>query len=229
MKPIALVFGGSRGIGAACVDALRNEFDVAFTFVSSGAAKGGHRADVQNPAEVKAVFDAVEREYGRKVDCVVVNAGINVPPGPMAQFDPGIFRKLVDVNIVGAFNVLGEAARRVADGGSILAITSSLVRHAAPGLGPYSATKAAVESLARSMAKELAPRKVRVNCVAPGPVDTELFHAGKTEEMKARMAALSPFNRIGQPKEVAEVVAFLASPRASWIQGQVVQPNGGMV
>jgi 3-oxoacyl-[acyl-carrier protein] reductase len=229
MKPIALVFGGSRGIGAACVEALRNEFDVAFTYVSSGGAKGGHRADIQNPEEVKGVFETVERERGRKVDCVVVNAGINVPPGPMAQFDAGIFRKLVDVNIVGAFNVLAEAARRVADGGSIVALSTSLVRHAAPGLGPYSATKAAVESMVRSMAKELAPRKVRVNCVAPGPVDTDLFHAGKTDEAKARMAALSPFNRIGQPQEIAEVVAFLASPRASWVQGQIVQPNGGMV
>jgi 3-oxoacyl-[acyl-carrier protein] reductase len=125
--------------------------------------------------------------------------------------------------------MLAEAARRVADGGSIVAITTSLVRHAAPGVGPYTATKAAVESLVRSMAKELASRKVRVNAVAPGPVDTDLFHAGKTDEVKARMAALSPFNRIGQPREVGEVVAFIASDKASWIQGQVVQPNGGMV
>ena len=226
MKKVALVFGGSRGIGAACVDALKSEFDVAFTSVSGSA---GYQADIQKPEEVKDVFESVEKQYSRKVDCVVVNAGINVPPGPLAQFDPGIFRKLVDVNIVGAFNVLAEAARRVADGGSIVAISTSLVRHAAPGLGPYSATKAAVESLARSMAKELAPRKVRVNCVAPGPVDTELFHAGKTDEMKARMAALSPFNRIGQPREVAALVAFLASEKASWIHVQVVQPNGGMV
>jgi 3-oxoacyl-[acyl-carrier protein] reductase len=226
MKPIALVFGGSRGIGAACVEALQADFDVAFTSVSGSA---GHRVDIQKSEEVKDAFESVEKKYGRKIDCVVVNAGINVPPGPMAQFDAGIFRKLVDVNIVGAFNVLAEAARRVADGGSIVALSTSLVRHAAPGLGPYSATKAAVESMVRSMAKELAPRKVRVNCVAPGPVDTDLFHAGKTDEAKARMAALSPFNRIGQPKEIAEVVAFLASPRASWMQGQVVQPNGGMV
>ena len=225
-KPVALVFGGTRGIGAACVEALKSEFDVAFTSVSGTA---GHRVDIQKPEEVKEAFESVEKQFGRKVDCVVVNAGINVPPGPMAQFDGGIFRKLVEVNIVGAFNVLGEAARRVADGGSIIALSTSLVRHAAPGLGPYSATKAAVESLVRSMAKELSPRKVRVNAVAPGPVDTDLFHAGKTDEAKARMAALSPFNRIGQPKEVAEVVAFLASPRASWIQGQVVQPNGGMI
>jgi 3-oxoacyl-[acyl-carrier protein] reductase len=167
--------------------------------------------------------------FGATPHCVVVNAGIGVPPAPVAQFDPANFRKLVEVNIVGAFNVLREAAQRVADGGSIIALTSSMVRHAVPGFGPYSATKAAVECMVRSMAKELAPRKVRVNAVAPGPVDTDLFRAGKTEEAEQRSAALSPFGRIGTPKEVAEVVSFLASDRASWVHGQVVQPNGGMI
>jgi 3-oxoacyl-[acyl-carrier protein] reductase len=221
MKKLALVFGGSRGIGAACVESLKAEFEVSFTSTAT--------VDIQKPEDVKRAFDEAEKQHGRKVDCVVANAGINVPPGPLAQFDPASFRKLVEVNIVGAFNVLAESARRVADGGSIIAITTSLVRHAAPGVGPYSATKAAVESLVRSMAKELSGRKVRVNAVAPGPVDTELFHAGKTDEVKARMAALSPFNRIGRPQEVADVVAFVASDKASWVQGQVVQPNGGMV
>jgi 3-oxoacyl-[acyl-carrier protein] reductase len=147
----------------------------------------------------------------------------------VAQFDPANLRKLVEVNFVGAFNVLREAGQRVADGGSIIAISTSMVRHAVPGFGPYAGTKAAVECMVRSMAKEIAPRRVRVNAVAPGPVDTELFRAGKTEEAKQKSAALSPFNRIGTPAEVASVVAFLASDQASWIHGQVVQPNGGMV
>ena len=100
---------------------------------------------------------------------------------------------------------------------------------AVPNAGPYVATKAAVEVLVRSLSKELAGRRVRVNAVAPGPVDTDLFRAGKTDEMKARSAALSPFNRVGEPREVAEVVGFLASDKASWVHGQIVQPNGGMV
>ena len=223
---LALVFGGSRGIGAACVQALAEDFDVAFTSVSGSA---GLRVDVRNAGDVKGAFDAVEKQYGRKVDCVVANAGIGVPPGPIAQYDVESFRKLVEVNLVGAFNVLREAGQRVADGGSIVAITTSMVRHAVPGFGPYAGTKAAVEVMLRSMAKEIAPRGVRVNAVAPGPVDTDLFRAGKTEEAKQRSAALSPFNRIGTPKEVAEVVAFLASDRASWVHGQIVQPNGGMI
>jgi 3-oxoacyl-[acyl-carrier protein] reductase len=236
---IALVFGGTRGIGAACVRKLAESgFDVAYTYVSSapdlpatiaGARTKGYPVDIRDPAQVAQVFADVARDFGGPPHCVVANAGINVPPGPMAQFDAENFRKLVEVNIVGAFNVLSAAARNVADGGNIVALTTSMVRHAVPGGGPYTATKAAVESMVRSMAKELAARKVRVNAVAPGPVDTDLFRAGKTEDAKARSAAMSPFNRIGTPDEVAEVVSFLASDRASWVHGQVIQPNGGMV
>lgn len=234
---IALVFGGSRGIGAACVEALaRDGYDVAYTYVSNppkdgnGSSKSrAYRVDVSASDEVAGVFGEVEHDMGGAPDCVVVNAGINVPPAPVGSFDHDTFRRLVDVNLVGAFNVLHEAAQRVPDNGTIIGITTSMVRYGAPGGGPYTATKAAVESLLRSMAKELAGRGVRVNSVAPGPVDTDLFHIGKDDEAVARAAALSPFNRIGQPKEVAEVVSFLASDKASWVHGQVVQPNGGFV
>lgn len=236
---LALVFGGSRGIGAACVRALAQDgFDVAYTYVSStpdlperiGTARTrGYAVNICEPAQVEQVFADVARDFGSAPHCVLANAGINVPPGPVGQFNPDDFRRLVEVNIVGAFNILSAAARNVVDGGAIIALTTSLVRHAVPGVGPYSATKAAVESLVRSMAKELAPRKVRVNAVAPGPVDTDLFRAGKTEEAKQRSAALSPFNRIGMPDEVAHVVAFLASDKASWVHGQIVQPNGGLI
>lgn len=236
---IALVFGGSRGIGAACVQALAADgFHVAFTYVAnppSAAASAdeaqikAYRVEITDPAEVAQVFADTARDFGGAVSCVVANAGINVPPGPIAQFDDQNFRRLIDVNIVGAFNILREAARQVADGGTIIAVSTSLVRVAAPGLGPYSATKAAVECMVRSMSKELAGRGIRVNAVAPGPVDTDLFRAGKNEEALKRSAAMSPFNRVGQPREVAEVVRFLASDQSSWVHGQIVQPNGGLV
>ena len=231
-KKVALVFGGSRGIGAACVDTLTNAgFDTAFTYVSAPPAgrKNGYRVEISDAAAVAKVFADVSADLGAAPSCVLANAGINVPPGAMADFSADDFRKLVEINIVGAFNILQHAAKNVADGGSIIALTTSLVRFAAPGLGPYSATKAAVECMLRSMSKELAARRVRVNGVAPGPVDTDLFRAGKNEEALKRSAAMSPFNRVGRPEEVAEVVGFLASEKASWITGQIVQPNGGLV
>ena len=244
-KPLALVFGGSRGIGAACVQALaRDGYNVAFTFASQPEAaqriatetqaNTGHivrsyAVDVRDAASVETVFHRSANEFGARIATVVANAGINVPAAPLAQFSDRDFASLLEVNLVGTFHVLREAARHVRDEGSIVALTTSLVRHAVAGTGPYSATKAAVEALVRSLAKELAPRKVRVNAVAPGPVDTDLFNAGKTEEARQRSAAMSPFNRVGEPQEIAAVVAFLASTSASWIHGQVVQPNGGLV
>lgn len=236
---LALVFGGSRGIGAASVKKLAEEgFDVAYTYVSSppsdadlpsGAKVSGYKVDITDPADVESVFTAVKKDFGSAPDCIVANAGINVPPGPLAEFDNDNFRKLVEVNLVGAFNVLQHAARNVQDGGTVIGVTTTLVRFAAPGLGPYSATKAAFECLLRSMQKEIAGRGVRVNGVAPGPVDTDLFRSGKDEAAVQRSAAMSPFNRVGKPDEVAEVIAFLASPKSSWIAGQIVQPNGGLV
>jgi len=243
-RQLALVFGGSRGIGAACVEALaRDGMDVAFTYASQpasareverGAAAGGavvrgYDVDIRDAAAVDAVFGHAKRDFDRPVHAVIANAGINVPPAPVAAFSDDDFRRLVEVNLIGAFHVLRAAAREVSDGGAIVALTTSLVRHAVPGVGPYSATKAAVECLVRSMSKELAARKVRVNAVAPGPVDTDLFRSGKTDEAKQRSAGMSPLNRVGEPREVAEVVAFLASAKASWIDGQIVQANGALV
>ena len=231
-SPVVLIFGGSRGIGAACCKAFADAgWRVASTFTAEPPPEPvgkSYKLDIRDAAGVADVFKKVTADFGDPPLAVVANAGINRPPRPIADFPESDFRDLVEVNLVGAFNVLSEAARRVPDGGSIVALTTSMVRVGIPGGGPYTATKAAVESLIRSMSKELAAREIRVNAVAPGPVDTDLFRAGKTDEAKKRSAALSPLNRIGNAKEVAEVVLFVASDKASWITGQVIQPNGGM-
>lgn len=238
-KPLAIIIGGSRGIGAACVQTLhRDGFRIAFTYVSQPqrAAKleisdeiKSYALDIQQPESVSKLFTQVQQDFASRPDLIVMNAGINLPYAPMGQYSHENFKKIIGVNLFGAFNVLYEAANHVKDGGSIIAITTSMVRHAVPGAAAYTASKAGVEAIIRSMAKELAPRQVRVNAVAPGSIDTDLFHAGKTEEAKARSAALSPFNRIGTCEEVAEVVSFVASNKASWVHGQIIQPNGGMV
>lgn len=238
-KQLAIVFGGSRGIGKETVRALvQDGFNVAWTYVSrppvhddpgSNGQLKAYAADVRDAESVARVFADAKSDFGVAPMCVIANAGINVPVKPMESMDPDQFRELMEVNLFGAFHVLSEAARQVADGGSIVAVTTSMVRYAVGGAGPYTASKAAVEALVRSMAKELAGRNVRVNAVAPGPVDTDLFNAGKTQEAKSRSAMLSPFGRIGKPAEVAEVIRFLASQKSSWIHGQIIQPNGGMV
>ena len=232
-SPVTLIFGASRGIGAACAENLKaNGWRVALTYATkppAGDLGRAYQVDVRDAAAVARVFAQVQADFGEAPTAVVANAGINVPGKPVGDFSPDDFRLLMEVNLFGAFNVLAEAARHVRDDGAIIAITTSLVRHVVPGTGPYAASKAAVESLVRAMSKELAGRRVRVNAVAPGPVDTDLFNAGKTEEVKARMAAFAPLNRIGRPNEIAEVVGFLLSEKASWVHGQIVQPNGGMV
>jgi len=232
-SPVVLIFGGSRGIGAACCKAFADAgWQVASTYTAEPPPHPvgrSYKLDVRDAAGVAAVFEKVTADFGAPPRAVIANAGINRPGRPVADFPQADFRDLVEVNLVGAFNVLAEAARRVPDGGSIIALTTSMVRVAIPGGGPYTATKAAVESLIRSMSRELAGRGIRVNAVAPGPVDTDLFRAGKTEEAIQRSAALSALNRIGRPEEIAEVVEFVASDKASWITGQIIQPNGGMV
>ena len=134
---------------------------------------------------------------------------------------------MIATNLRGSFLVLAQAAHHVADGGRIMALSSSVVATSTPTDGAYIASKTGVEGLIKVLAAELWGRNVSVNAVAPGPVATPLFLKGKTDEQIAQLSKIAPFERLGEPEDVARVTSFLAGPEGGWINAQVVRPNGG--
>lgn len=239
---VAVVTGGSRGIGRATARRLAadglavlvgyaNNRALAEAVVEEITADGGKalavQADVADEQQVAAVFDTAETEFGG-VD-VVVNAAGRLKLAPVVELDLAELDALHRTNVRGTFVVAQQAARRVRAGGTLVTFSTSVVGLALPGYGAYSASKGAVEALTLILARELRGRDVTVNAVAPGPTATDLFLDGKDEETVARLAAQPPLERLGTPADIAEVVAFLASPAGHWVNGQVVRANGGIV
>ncbi|WP_440073211.1 SDR family oxidoreductase [Streptosporangium sp. OZ121] len=239
---VAIVTGGSRGIGRQVVERLAADgYAVVVNYASDDAegraaakeastAGGGGlavRADVSDPAAVSALFDTAEEAFGG-VDVVVHAAGIMGPPVPVADLDFEALDRILRVNVRGTFAVAQQAARRLRRGGALITFSTSVIGLALPGYGAYVASKGAVEGLTLILARELRGRDVTVNTVAPGPTATALFLDGKDEETVARMAAQPPLERLGQPSDIAEAVAFLAGP-ARWVNGQVLRVNGGII
>ncbi len=201
---------------------------VSNAIVSAGGKAEAIRGDVSITEEVIFLFDTAEERFGR-VDILINNAGVSLEKTiPVGDITDEQFDRLFAVNTRGTFMVLREAARRLADGGRIINLSSTIVDMALAGYSVYGGSKAAVELFTRILSKELEGRSITVNAVAPGPVETDLFNQGKSEETKQRMAEMCPLKRLGQPSDIADVIAFLVSEQGRWINGQVIRANGGM-
>ncbi|WP_109513764.1 SDR family oxidoreductase [Pseudomonas ovata] len=240
-RKVAIVTGASRGIGAqiarrlaadgfAVVINYAHSADEADTLVAELMGQGHDaiaiKADVASTADVRRLFDATEHHLGQ-VDVLVNNAGI-LKTTPLLDTSDELFEQTFAVNTRGVFNTLREAGRRLNDGGRIINFSTTALALSLPGYAIYNASKAAVEAMTPVFAKELRGRSITVNAVAPGPVATELFLNGKTEEQIQHFASLPPLQRLGQPDDIASVVAFLAGPDAGWVNGQVLRANGGL-
>lgn len=182
--------------------------------------------DVADEVDVDTMFGQVEAELGG-VDVVVNAAGIMLL-SPLTELTLDDFDRMHRTNVRGTFVVNQRAARRVRSGGAIVNFSSSVTKIALTGYTAYAATKGAVDAMTLILAKEMRGRDVTVNAVAPGPTATPLFLDGKPPEVIDRLKSMTPLERLGDPIDIAEVVAFLAGP-ARWINGQVVYVNGGVV
>lgn len=238
----AVVTGSSRGIGAATAKRLARDGyavtvncvenrDLAAGVVREIEAAGGRaiwmQADVSDPKAVQRLFDLCERTFGG-IDVVVANAGI-MRLSAFRDMTDDDFDRMWAVNGKGSFNTLREAARRVRDGGRIIALSSSITQLRTATYGPYAATKMAQDMFVSVLAKELEGRGVSVNALAPGVVNTTLFTDGKSPQQIAGFAQRTPHKRLGEPEDIANVIASLCRPDGYWIHGQTVFANGGLV
>jgi 3-oxoacyl-[acyl-carrier protein] reductase len=214
---VAVAYAGNKDAADATVKEIE----------AHGRRGEAFEADIADEDAVSALFDAVEDQF-EHVDVVVHTAGIN-RPAALADLDLADFDAIQRVNVRGTFVVNQQAVRRVREGGSIVNVSSTVVRQAPPALSAYTASKAAVDVLTRILAKELRGRDITVNAVAPGPTATAAFLESTPAEEQRRLAALPPLGRLGSPDDVADVVSFLVGPTGRWINGQVVYANGGVI
>ncbi len=238
---VAIVTGSSRGIGRAIAERLSRDGasvvvnyskspekarEVVAVVQSVGGQAIAVRANVAEAVDVQNLFDQAIEHFG-KIDVLVNNAGV-LSTKPITQITEEDFDELFGVNVKGTFFACQQAALRMHKGGRIINLSSTVTNLILPSYGIYAASKGAVEQITRVLARELGGKGITVNGVSPGPTDTELFRHGKTEEQITNMAQLAAFGRLGEPRDIADVVAFLASEEARWITGQNIRVNGGV-
>jgi len=245
---VALVTGGSRGIGRAISERLARDgalvavhygrdSEAAASTVKAIETGGGEafaiHAELGVAGDVATLFGRLDDELQRRtgsthLDIVVNNAGIAAML-ELEQTTPDAFDELFAVNTRAPFFITQSAAERMREGGRIIAISSGATRRALPNLLAYSMSKASIDVMGLTLAKALAPRGITVNTVAPGIVDTDMNAdwLRASDEARAEGAAMSAFNRVGEPADIADVVAFVASEDARWVTGQYLDATGG--
>lgn len=241
---VAVVTGASKGIGTSIAQHLAAEgaaVVVNYATSKEGADKvvaeitkqGGKaiavKANVAQQADIKHLFAETIKAFG-KVDILVNNAGV-YEFAPLEAITSEHFRKLFDLNVLGLTLTTQEAVKHMGKvGGSVINISSVVATAAPPTTSMYSATKAAVDAITRSLAQELGPRKIRVNSINPGMVETEGAHALglPASDFRKQVEAQTPLGRIGQPQDIAPAAVFLASDDSSWITGETFYIAGGM-
>ena len=241
---VAIVTGASKGIGAAIAKSLAAE-GAAVVVNYSASQEGADRvvaeitglggkaiavqADLSKEPEIRRLFAETKKAFGR-LDVLVNNAGI-YEFLPVEAVTEGHFHKHFDLNVLGLLLASREAAKLFGpEGGSIINISSIVSTITAPNSSVYSATKAAVDAVTKSLAKELGPRHIRVNAINPGMVETEGYRAsGMPEsEFRSQLLARTPLGRVGRPEDIAPVAVFFASPDAAWITGETLAVGGGL-
>lgn len=236
-KPIALVTGGAQGIGAACGKALAADgyhvvlADVQDSVMETAAALGGTGmiCDMTDAEAILAMFDTIEADLG-PVTALVNNAGVAMP-GDFLSYDLEAFDRVISINLRGVFIALQRAARTMVDRGiegAIVNMSSINSVVAIPAIPAYCASKGGVNQITKSGALALAEKNIRVNAVGPGSIDTEMMAGVNADPTAmARVMSRTPLKRVGTVEEIADVVAFLCSPKSSYITGETIYVDGG--
>jgi 3-oxoacyl-[acyl-carrier protein] reductase len=241
---VAVVTGASKGIGAAIARHLAAEGAAVVVNYSSSKEGAEHvvaeitrsggkavavQANVAKQPDIQRLFSETKKAFGR-LDVLVNNAGI-YEFAPLEAITAEHFHKQFDLNVLGLLLTTQEAAKHFGpDGGSVVNVSSVVSTLAPPNTAVYSATKGAVDAVTRALAKELAPRKIRVNAINPGLVETEGTHAAGTADgdFRRQIEAQTPLSRIGQPQDIAPAAVFLASSDSGWITGETMYLSGGL-